>query len=193
LAFDSALLGVAVPSATVLELAGLLAKDDLDAVLRVEHVRPWVNAVLTFKERRFDLVLNQPRIEELCRQPHCPHAVRYPDTWCRDHLHERTVEDLVELAREWGHWRYEEADEDPDRYVGPGAEPLIHASVTQGCINPVRETLLRHSFPDSLFEDDYFEARKPSPLQRASPAPHPGASRPNSPAPRTDDRPRADQ
>jgi hypothetical protein len=57
--FESDLIGTAIPYGTVLQLAGLLARDGRAARLTVESVSPQESVVVTCTGRRIELMISQ--------------------------------------------------------------------------------------------------------------------------------------
>lgn len=168
--FDSGMIGTVVPYGTVLELAGSLAQVGPGAAITVESVSPLAQAVVVCRQRRFQLVLTQDMVNELCRQAECPNT---SDSWafthCRDHLAECGTRALVSMARIWGHGRREEHDEDPAAVGGgPEADLLIRAAVAAVCFEAVRDALLDACFGDpDLFDDMYWDASQALAVQHA--------------------------
>ena len=168
--FDSALIGTAVPYGTVLELAGSLAQVGPGANITVESVSPLSQAVVVCRKRRFQLVLTQDMVTELCQKPQCANS---GDCWafthCRDHLAECDARALVSMARDWGRGRREECDDDPAAATGgPEADLLVKAAVTAVCFEPVRDALLDACFGDpDLFDDMYWDASQALDVQHA--------------------------
>ncbi|WP_371788130.1 hypothetical protein OG404_09265 [Streptomyces griseoaurantiacus] len=168
--FDSSLIGTAVPYGTVLELAGILAQVGPGGSISLESVSPLAQAIVVCRKRRFQLVLTQDMVNELCQKPECPNS---SDSWafthCRDHLAECGTRDLVSMARDWGHGRREEFDENPAVVGGStDVDPLIKAAVASVSFEPVRDALLDACFGDpNLFDDMYWDASQSLAVQHA--------------------------
>ncbi|MGW0334287.1 hypothetical protein ACWD0J_20865 [Streptomyces sp. NPDC003011] len=169
-AFESRLIGGAVPYGTVLELAGVLAQQGPGARITVESMSPLAQAVVVCRERRFQLVLSQDMVNELCRKAGCDGS---PDSWaltrCPRHLAECDTNALVSMARNWGHGRRDEFEHDPERLGGSReADLLIKAAVAGGSFERVRAVLLDACFGDpDLYDDMYWDASVSLAMQHA--------------------------
>lgn len=160
-AFSSELLGVDVPHGTVLELAGLLALPGLATEVRVESTDPEHQVVVAAEGRRFELCLTQERVDECCRQPNCPRSPSGQDIiWCAEHVHERELPELVEMARRVGYTTKDEAGYDPDRCGGGvGADLLVKAAVARAGSSAVIEALIDAGFDDPDLADEWSSDR----------------------------------
>ncbi|MEU5476699.1 hypothetical protein [Streptomyces mirabilis] len=168
--FDSSLIGTAVPYGTVLELAGILAQQGPGALITLESAEPGSQAVVVCGSRRFQLVLTQDMVNELCRKPECRNSSDCRAfTHCREHLVECGPQALVSMARAWGYGRREECDQDPAAVGGSGeADLLVKAAVVGVCFEPVMNTLLDACFGDpDLFDDMYWDASQALAVQHA--------------------------
>ncbi|MFF7953984.1 hypothetical protein [Streptomyces griseorubiginosus] len=168
--FDSSLIGTAVPYGTVLELAGALAQTGPAAPIMLESVDSGSQAIVVCRGRRFQLILTQDMVNELCRKPGCDGS---PDCWalthCSRHLAECDINALVAMARNWGHCRRHEFEHDPERLGGSReADLLIKAAVAGGSFERVRAVLLDACFGDpDLFDDTYWDASVSLAMQHA--------------------------
>ncbi|MGW4807210.1 hypothetical protein [Kitasatospora sp. NPDC004272] len=165
-AFFSKLLGVDVPHGTVLELAGQLAQLGLDTRCRVESSDPDHRVVVATEGRRFDLCLTQELLNECCRQLAClrrPFGDDIP--WCDEHVRQRSLPELLQMADQLGYTTRQEADYEPERCGGgPGADLLVQAAVAYAGSGQVITNLISSGFddPDSAAEwssDDTLEMR----------------------------------
>ncbi|HWU10539.1 MAG TPA: hypothetical protein VN520_29955 [Streptomyces sp.] len=157
--FDSVLLGGPVPCGTVLALAGALSSLELRGDLHVETYHRLESALVSCEGRRFQLILNQDLLYELCRTPGCSH--RPVNDWaipyCVDHLCERRPDELITMASEWGHAQYEEYNDSPgDAQAGKEGDLLVKAATGIGACTEVTAALLKGCFTDPQdIEDTY--------------------------------------
>ncbi|MFI1621840.1 hypothetical protein ACH4VT_33510 [Streptomyces lydicus] len=157
--FESALLRAAVPFGTVLELAGALAREGTDAQLRLESLTPLESATIIAGERRFELILNQELVYELCRQLGCPHQPVNPIIIrCREHLADCDEKELAAMAGEWGVALHEELGRDAPHRLGgsPEADLLIEAAVARGAFETVSTSFLHACFEDPELIEEIF-------------------------------------
>ncbi|WP_405691192.1 hypothetical protein [Streptomyces sp. NBC_00057] len=158
--FQSRLLGAAIPFGTVLALAGELAREGRDTSLQIELLSPLEAAVVSSNPRRFQLLISQDGVSELCRKPSCG---RSPEDslilWCADHLAECAPDTLTETAREWGYAQCELAGSDPAGREGTKeAAVLIRAAVAQGAYKKVVSVLLDACFePDDMIDEMFWD------------------------------------
>ncbi|MFD4868400.1 hypothetical protein [Streptomyces sp. NPDC058412] len=144
--FQSHVLGAAVPYATVLELAGALAKEAHPAQLTLESLTPCEQAVVVCGERRIALDLNWSGVEELCRRAGCDTRPYYlPLVVCNEHLRQCDGRSLVLMARECAY--AVEHDENPTRLEGlPESDLLVQAAVEIGVYTEVVQAWLDTCF-----------------------------------------------
>ncbi|MFD7095804.1 hypothetical protein [Streptomyces xanthophaeus] len=155
--FESALIGGPVPCGTILALAGALSGLELRGHLHVESCSHLEEAIVSCEGRRFRLALNQDLLYELCRGSGCSHQPidEHFVPYCASHLQECHPEELVHMAREWGHTRYEEYAERPgETQTGLEGDHLVRAAVAQGAFTRVAAGLVDYSFTDSALIDD---------------------------------------
>ncbi|MFE6272636.1 hypothetical protein ACFVQ9_28070 [Streptomyces goshikiensis] len=154
--FRSSVLGATVPYATVLELAGALAKEVHPAQLVLESLTPDEQAVVVCGERRIALDLNWSGVEELCRRAGCgtrPYCA--PLVVCDEHLRQCDVHSLVSMARVCGY--AVELEEDPERMEGlPESDLLVQAAVGIGAYTEVVQAWLDTCFFPLNEIDDMF-------------------------------------
>ncbi|MFJ5551198.1 hypothetical protein [Streptomyces sp. NPDC093225] len=160
--FNSELMGGPVPYGTVLALAGALSQTEMDTALLVESHRRLESAVVSCDGRRFDLILTQEMIYELCRTPQCRHhPVEELDIpFCTDHLAERSAHELVRMASNWGHTRMEAGSNNPgNASTGPEGDQLVRAAVARATVARVLDRMLEACFGDlNLIDDMYWDA-----------------------------------
>ncbi|MCX5285669.1 hypothetical protein [Streptomyces sp. NBC_00198] len=154
--FESKLVGTAVPYGSVLELAGLLAREGRDAGLAVESVSPEHSAVVTCGHRRIQLLISQANAWELCRIPHCADR-RYIDafTHCTEHFSRCDAPALVRMGQEWAYERVERHDDNRAAAGGSSeVDDLVKAAVVQGCYDALAKAILDGLFGDLDLLDD---------------------------------------
>lgn len=160
--FRSQVLGGPVPYGTVLALAGALSDVDLGATLRLESYSPLETATVSCEGRRFELMISQDGVYELCRTTGCHHhpVNEWAIPWCSDHLAGCSADALFQMACEWGHSCHETHDPKPDGASG-GIEGdlLIRAAVAKGAFTEVSKALVEACFQDpDLIDDVYWDA-----------------------------------
>ncbi|MFD9484609.1 hypothetical protein ACFWBX_11500 [Streptomyces sp. NPDC059991] len=147
--FQSKLLGRAIPTGTVLSLAGALAREGVGMELAVESVShhgmvvtpasPWYDPV------RLQMSLLEDWTVPLCPTPRCSqHAIdhRAIDR-CHEHLTACNIPTLIRMARWWGQAHRDAHDADPERLGDHRkAALLVKAAVVQGGSETVIEALL---------------------------------------------------
>ncbi|MER5853710.1 hypothetical protein ABT126_44225 [Streptomyces sp. NPDC002012] len=157
--FESVLLGGPVPCGTVLALAGALSGLELRGDLHVETHHRLESAFVSCEGRRFQLVLNQDLLYELCRTPRCSHhpVEDWAIPYCADHLSERGPDELINMAREWGHVQSEAYNDNPGgARAGREGDILMKAAASIGACTDVTTALLNACFtnPEDI-EDIY--------------------------------------
>lgn len=168
--FQSRLLGTAVPYGTVLELAGTLAQEGPSARVTLESVSPESDAIVVCRERRFQLIFTQDMVLELCQKAACPRPSScWAFAFCPDHMSECGMQELVSMAREWGHGRREAFEHDPSGAGGSkDADFLIKTAVVSVCSVPVRDTILDACFGEpALYDDMYWDPALALAMQHA--------------------------
>ncbi|MET8746387.1 hypothetical protein [Streptomyces sp. NPDC004728] len=157
--FQSKLLGAAIPFGTVLELAGELSREGRGTLLHLESLSPLESAVVSSGgQRRFELIITQDSVYELCRQSRCSsHPQNELIPWCRDHLAECDPGVLVDTARDWGYAHYELTNNYAAREGTKEAVALIQAATAQGTYNKVLSTILNACFEsDDVIDEKVF-------------------------------------
>ncbi|MFF6903335.1 hypothetical protein [Streptomyces hydrogenans] len=144
--FHSRVLGAAVPYATVLQLAGVLADEAHPAELVLESLDPHERAVVVCSKRRFALDLNWSGVESLCQQPGCgDRPVDFQIVVCTEHLTQCDVHSLEAMTRESGYCV--ESEENPALLEGlPEADLLVRAAVGIGAYTKVVQAWLDTCF-----------------------------------------------
>ncbi|MEU9849219.1 hypothetical protein [Streptomyces sp. NPDC047985] len=169
--FYSQLLGAAIPFGTVLELAGQLAREGRGVELCLEALSPLGSAVVSAGQRRFNLIISQDSVYELCGKPRCsstPEDELIP--WCREHLAECTPDALVAMAEDWGYAQSDGSDDDLTARGGAEeAVALIRAAVTQGVYERVLAKLLDACFDseDVIDERAFWDAERALAIRQA--------------------------
>jgi hypothetical protein len=156
--FHSRLLGGLVPYGTVLQLAGSLAQEGRSARLALESMSPLEEAVVVCGNRRFQLILTQDMVKELCQTSGCrDDQPGWAFLHCPSHLPDCNGDALVSMTEEWAYSFSSDAGRDVDRLEGSAeADLLIKAATTNGTYERVSKALLDSLFaaPDAL--DDLF-------------------------------------
>ncbi|MGW7197339.1 hypothetical protein [Streptomyces chryseus] len=160
--FRSEVLGGPMPYGTVLALAGELSGVNLGAPLGLESHSPLETAIVSCQGRRFELMISQDGVYELCRTTGC---LRHPVStwaipWCSDHLTRCSADVLFEMAREWGYGCHEAHNRQPDGASGSvEGDSLIRAAVATGAFTEVSKALVEACFEDpDLIDDVYWDA-----------------------------------
>ncbi|MFF3625443.1 hypothetical protein [Streptomyces sp. NPDC002467] len=160
--FDSELMGGPVPYGTVLALAGALSQSAMDAELLVESHSRLEGAVVRCEGRRFNLVLTQEMVYELCRTPRCHHhpVEEFDIPFCTAHLAERSTEELVRMARAWGYAQHETHSNDPgNATTGLEGTLLVRAAVARAAVSETLDVMVEACFQDpNLIDDVYWDA-----------------------------------
>lgn len=148
--FHSQLLGCAIPTGTVLSLAGALSREGIGMRLAVESVsRPFM--VVTPASRWSDPVRLQMGLLEdwtvpLCPTPHCSQSsiVYRSIDRCYTHLAVCNTATLLQMTAWWGQAHRDAHDADPERVGGHrNAALLVKAAVAQGSSTDIIDDLLR--------------------------------------------------
>jgi hypothetical protein len=155
--FESALLGGPVPCGTVLALAGALSGLELRGEVHVESYRLLAAAVISCEGRRFNLVLNQDLLYELCRGADCDrHPIdEFFIPYCAGHLAKCPVEELIDMAQRWGQASRDAYEDRPgEAQSGTKGDHLVKVAVAQGAFEKVAAALVEYCFTDSDLIDD---------------------------------------
>ncbi|MFC9736107.1 hypothetical protein ACFWGM_37725 [Streptomyces roseolus] len=135
-------------------LLGLLAPASRSTELELESRNGFHSLIVACCGRRFEMVLTQDDYAtERCRVPGCDsgpvsaHSIPY---CVHRHLAERPEDELVEMARAWGHSQREEFSAGDPAAVPPGKEGdrLIAAAVAQGAFFPVKTALIEAAYDE---------------------------------------------
>ncbi|GHG30402.1 hypothetical protein ACFFSH_27290 [Streptomyces filamentosus] len=157
--FDFTPLGEPVPYSTVMLLLGLLAPASRSTELELESRNGFHSLIVACCGRRFEMVLTQDDYAtERCRVPGCDsgpvsaHSIPY---CVHRHLAERPEDELVEMARAWGHSQREEFSAGDPAAVALGKEGdrLIAAAVAQGACFPVKTALIEAAYDEPEMVD----------------------------------------
>ncbi|MGW1012952.1 hypothetical protein ACWD4X_23320, partial [Streptomyces termitum] len=140
-------------------LLGLLAPASRSTELELESRNGFHSLIVACCGRRFEMVLTQDNYAtERCRVPGCDsgpvsaHSIPY---CVHRHLAERPEDELVEMARAWGHSQREEFSAGDPAAVPPGKEGdrLIAAAVAQGAFFPVKTALIEAAYDEPEMVD----------------------------------------
>ncbi|MFI5808431.1 hypothetical protein [Streptomyces sp. NPDC051561] len=157
--FESTLIGGPVPCGTVLALAGALSGLEMRGNLQMELYTHLSSATVVCEGRRFELILNQDLLYELCRSPMCS---RHPINdvflpFCTSHLPEQDPEELTDMARDWGLTRREvHTGQAEATHAALEGDLLIKAAVAQGAATEVMAAIIDYCFIDPDLLDECF-------------------------------------
>jgi hypothetical protein len=168
--FASRLLGTTVPYGTVMELSGALAQSGPHAQITIESVDPEEMAVVVCGDRRFQLILSQDTVYDLCRTAGCPHQpAGCAIPWCTGHLGDCDNRTLAGIARNWGYNRREDTEREPTRLEGsPEADLIVKAAVARGAFEQISAILLESCFGDpNLYDDEFSDPADSLAMQHA--------------------------
>lgn len=177
--FVSTLLGTAVPFASVMSLAGVLATDGrveeatVETVLAVETVREGHAAVVVCAGKRYRLGIGDEGATRLCGHAPCDHPPALDEIAprCSRHLDTATPRELEDAARDFGYHLADRHDRDTAAKTDlPAAGWLAEAAAAHGTADLVVDTFLRACFddPDNLDDtDQYWDRNEADAIRQA--------------------------